>query len=66
MSVDILNPVENRTSGQFEAHALDCTHHEMTSQQALCEIGEGLNALMNLGDQPFRQAVAEGRLKNVG
>ncbi|WJS00913.1 non-ribosomal peptide synthetase [Roseibium aggregatum] len=60
------DPWENRTSGQFEAHALDCTHHEMTSQQALCEIGEGLNALMNLGDQPFRQAVAEGRLKNVG
>ncbi len=60
------DPWENRTSGQFEAHALDCTHHEMTSQQALCEIGKRLTALMDLGDQPFRQAVAEGRLKNVG
>ncbi|MEE4012289.1 amino acid adenylation domain-containing protein [Roseibium sp. FZY0029] len=60
------DPWENRTIGHFETHALDCTHHEMTSQQALCEIGKGLAAWMNLGDQPFGQTVSEGRLKNVG
>jgi surfactin synthase thioesterase subunit len=60
------DPWENRTTGRFEANALDCTHHEMTSQQALCEIGKGLTAWMNLGDQLYRQTVSEGRLKNVG
>jgi thioesterase domain-containing protein len=60
------DPWENRTTGHFETHALNCTHHEMTSQQALCEIGKGLTAWMNLGDQPFRQTVSKGRLKNVG
>ncbi|EAV43855.1 putative non-ribosomal peptide synthetase [Stappia aggregata IAM 12614] len=60
------DPWENRTTDHFETHALDCTHHEMTSQQALCEIGKGLTAWMNLGDQPFRQTVSKGRLKNVG
>ncbi|MCK7615319.1 non-ribosomal peptide synthetase [Roseibium sediminicola] len=60
------DPWQALTSGRFDTHVLDCTHHEMTSQAALAEIGKSLADWMNPSDQPAGQDVPEGRLKNVG
>uniref|UniRef100_UPI003D0E5143 alpha/beta fold hydrolase n=1 Tax=Roseibium sp. TaxID=1936156 RepID=UPI003D0E5143 len=55
------DPWKHLTSGRFETLALDCTHHEMTSQQALAEIGRELARWMDKGDLSCGQDAQEGR-----
>ncbi|WP_269584125.1 non-ribosomal peptide synthetase [Roseibium sp. Sym1] len=60
------DPWQPLTGGRFETRTLACTHHEMTSQIALADIGKALSEWMNQGPLPRRQDASEGRLKNVG